>query len=381
MRRPLALSTLPLFLLTSAIVACSGAAPSSSSQPTTTTGTSTASLAIGACVVETAAATSNGADDKATADGTCRARGLALSSFSEATAVAQYSCCKTAPTPIESDGGTISGDGGSGGGPGTDCEVTSLGSPTSSADPGTWKDDATKTCELDGLTLGDFSVADPSGGGDYRFAKITCCGVVRPPTICACPDEPVATPGVTTNGNLLPTPVEIDGGVAPVLPPVCSCPTPPPVNVCEGGGFGNASGTCTSTADAFKIASSDCSSQGLQLTDFQPQQGDCSPGSVQSASFECCAAAPPVTPPPPACEEAVFTNAKGTCTSLADAQTAAAAACKAQGQVVADFTGDEGSCPSGEIQSGSYSCCGSEVVGPPIEADASAPIPKQPITN
>lgn len=370
MHRSLALGTLPRWiaasLITSSVVACSGGASSSSSPPSSTS--STASLAIGACADESTAATSSSADDQATADGSCRARGLVLGSFAESSGAASYSCCKTAPTPIESDGGGVTGSGGGDAGGGTACEITSLGSPTSSADPGTWKDDATKTCELDGLTLADFSVAEPTGGGDYRFAKITCCGIAPPPVVCACPAEPVAEPGLTTS---------TDAG-APVLP-VCTCPAPPPSPVCEGGGFGNANGTCTSTADAFKTASSDCASQGLQLTDFQPLQGDCTPGSVQSASYECCASAP-VTPPPSTCTVAVFANASGTCTLLSDAQTAAEVTCKDQGATLEGLTTTQGSCPAGSIASGSYSCCGSEGISPPIAVDASAPVPK-PIAN
>lgn len=387
MNRSLAFTGLPLLLLTSAIAACSGSPGSSSSPPSTVS--TTTSLAVGECANETAPASSSGAlDDQMSADGSCRARGLTLGSFGVSAGTATYACCKTDPTPIEGDGGTIGADAGP---PGTECDVDSLGSPTSSADPGTWKDDATKTCELRGETLSDFSVADPTSNGDYRFAKITCCEVAPPPPVCGCP---VVEPGTTTttttisNGSnivpdpvSLPTPIDVDGGVAPpptdagVIPPVCSCPVPP-TQVCNGGGFANANGYCTATADAFKQAQSDCAQEGLQLTDFQPEQGDCAAGSVQGASYECCDTVTPPPPPPPVCNGGGgFANANGTCSSLADAQKQASAACSSQGEVLEDFETVQGSCPAGEIQSGSYECCGTEVVGPPIELDAGAPAP------
>jgi hypothetical protein len=397
MNRSLAFTGLPLLLLSSAIAACSGAPGSSSTQPSTVS--TTTSLAVGECASETAPASSGGdLDDKMTADGSCRARGLTLGSFGVSGGTATYACCKTEPTPIETDGGTIASDAGTSP-PGTECDVDSLGSPTSSADPGTWKDDATKTCELRGETLSDFSVADPTGNGDYRFAKITCCEVAPPPPVCGCA---VLEPGTTTtisNGSNITTapaplpPVDLDGGVAPPpedagTPPVCTCPAPPP-QLCSGGGFGNANGYCTATAEAFKQAQNDCAQEGLQLTDFEPDQGSCAAGSVQGASYECCATIvappPPPPPPPPVCNGGGgFANAKGTCSSLADAQAQAKAACAAEGETVQDFETTQGSCPAGEIQSGSYECCSTEVVGPPIEVDAGAPVPApapKPISN
>jgi hypothetical protein len=200
--------------------------------------------------------------------------------------------------------------------------------------------------------------------------------------------EPIANSGGTVTTGLFPTPIQVDGGYPPppedAGSPICSCPVqpPPPPPVCEGAGFGNAKGVCTSTADAFQQAQTDCTSQGLSLTDFQPSQGDCPAGSVQGASFECCAGS---SPPAQTCETTAFANAAGFCTTDADAQKNAAAACKAQGQVLESSTGTQGSCPDGSIQSGSFTCCGSEVVGPPIEGDAGAPVPtpapKLPVSN
>ena len=400
MNRSVAFTALPVLLLTSALAACSSGSSGSSSTPPSTV-SSTASLAVGECAPEAVPASSSGAlDDQMTADGSCRARGLALGSFDVASGTASYSCCKVEPQPIAPDGGLPTTDGGTSP-PGTECQTDSLGSPTSSADPGTWKDDATKTCELRGETLSDFSVADPSGNGDFRFAKITCCEVAPPPPppVCGClavapgtspgpvanrlgPDSsPIAPDGgvaVPPDGGVLPTPP--DSGVLP--PPVCECPPPPPTPVCSGGGFGNAKGTCTTKEDAYQEASKECAAQGLALTDFQAFQGDCTGDGVQSASFECCAVT--VTPPPtPTCEETSFANAAGFCTKLADAQTEAADACEKDGQVLEDFTTTQGSCPAGSVSSGSYSCCGSEVVVPPVGQDAGAPVPtpKLPVSN
>jgi len=322
---PLAAAALGALVL----AACSGSSPTDASRAM-----STDSLKVGQCTSDSLGDGKSCLDVglvKEKAAQACEVRGLSLGDLSVDDATgkcatsAKYACCKTDPTP--DPGGTGKGDGtdpgkggAGGGGTGQACTVTSLGSPDSCADIGTWKDDAVKTCSLQGgASLAQFDVADVCGSNLFRFVKIECCAAVKPP---------------------------------------------PPPQQCFDGAFGGATdpkepsgGTCVDAGTLKEEAATQCETKGFTLVklDLGPA---CANGGFSGATFSCCGSAqpPPVDPPPPtACVGDALGDGK-TCQPDDVLQKEADVACAQQGLTLGDFaTSDD--CGTGSSHFAKFSCC------------------------
>jgi len=342
--RPRGASIFGFALGAALLAACSGSGTNDAQQQQRAT--STESLKVGQCTADVIGDGKSCLDVglvKEKAAQSCDVRGLVLGDLSlddasgKCATTAKVACCKTDPLPSGGDpgkgdpgkGGTGGGatGGGSGGGA---CTVTSLGSPGACADIGTWKDDAVKTCALQGgAALVEFDVTDVCGKDLFSFVKIECCSPQKDPP-------------------------------------------PPPPEKCFDAAIGDGK-TCLDPAVVKQEVVEKCGVPGLQLQslDFGPA---CANGGVLGAKFSCCAVTPPPPPPPTACVGDAIGDGK-TCQPDDVLQKQAFASCGTQGLNLGDFFASD-DCDKGSSHFAKFTCCKDVTpVPPPDKPPPSDPPP------
>lgn len=134
-------------------------------------------------------------------------------------------------------------------------------------------------------------------------------------------------------------------------------------DACVGGAIDD--GACVDLVDLKLLASNDLCAEGLSLSAFDIDLGDCPEGQARAAKYACCPTppAPPDMPkdPPPAddpggvpCEFVQYDVSA--CTLVSDLEAGAANTCATAGAALVDRKA-WGDCPEGQATSMFFSCC------------------------
>jgi hypothetical protein len=115
------------------------------------------------------------------------------------------------------------------------------------------------------------------------------------------------------------------------------------------GSAGNANGVCSPDSTWKSQAESDCTSQGLELHTFTPDES-CGKGSSDSATWTCCTEPPTLEP---TCS---IYELKSSCSTESALRSEANAKCVAEGKVLETFVPND-ACKAGESSAASYMCC------------------------
>ncbi|MDI3290811.1 hypothetical protein [Polyangium sp. 15x6] len=158
--------------------------------------------------------------------------------------------------------------------------------------------------------------------------------------------------GEVSEGNELPPPVDPPPPVEPPLPPACT------QGIVE-------SAACEDPGLLKDLAYAICQEDGLGLTAFDYQGGDCGWMTTQ-AHYECCPLPPPVDPPPPPPPPICASGSLGdgvTCQPRDLLKQAAYEACEQAGLQLFNLI-DDGDCSPAEAAKMTYFCTGVDGVCP-----------------
>lgn len=228
--------------------------------------------------------------------GACAESGLRLgetffgeSCGPEAARSVKYACCGDQALPS----------------PDTACQALSEGGAGTCKTPEAWKSAVSAQCSSKGLGLGDLTLGDDCGSGNFRTAKFLCCG---------------------------------------------AGPTPPPEPTCKSAVYPTPE--CRDEAAWRTLASDICRGQSLQLEAIGFADA-CGAGVWRSMKYGCC---PAKAAPPPVSNCATQLLSEGTCNDQATWRDRAVRACAATGAQLKELTFGT-ACGSEKYLEAKASCC------------------------